>query len=55
MKSTQEFGDGIMSAVDMFASADDIVGAFGERRMVIALNGKVRTAVFPLQSSTHTG
>jgi cyanate lyase len=37
----QEFGDGIMSAIDMFATIDPIEGKLGERRMVITLNGKV--------------
>lgn len=36
----QEFGDGIMSAIDMFASIDVITGKLGEKRMVISLNGK---------------
>lgn len=42
MLSVQEFGDGIMSAIDMFAYVDDVVGTTGEKRMVITLNGKVR-------------
>lgn len=37
----QEFGDGIMSAIDMFATIDTIEGKLGEKRMVITLNGKV--------------
>ncbi len=41
----QEFGDGIMSAIDMFATVDDVVGSAGEKRMVITLNGKVMTAL----------
>ncbi len=42
----QEFGDGIMSAIDMFASIDDIVGGAGEKRVVITLNGKVSTTLY---------
>ena len=38
----QEFGDGIMSAIDMFATIHSIEGKLGEKRMVITLNGKVR-------------
>lgn len=37
----QEFGDGIMSAIDMFASIDDVEGKLGEKRLVLTLNGKV--------------
>ena len=39
----QEFGDGIMSAIDMFATVHTIEGKLGEKRMVITLNGKVRS------------
>ncbi|CAL8470288.1 g9830 [Coccomyxa elongata] len=38
--ANEEFGDGIMSAIDMFATVDDVVGSAGEKRMVITLNGK---------------
>jgi len=37
----QEFGDGIMSAIDMFASIEDIEGKLGEKRLCLTLNGKV--------------
>ena len=37
----QEFGDGIMSAIDMFATVDDVEGKLGEKRLVLTLNGKV--------------
>ena len=37
----QEFGDGIMSAIDMFAQIEDIEGKLGEKRLVLTLNGKV--------------
>ena len=40
----QEFGDGIMSAIDMFATVHTIEGKLGEKRMVITLNGKVRSS-----------
>ena len=46
----QEFGDGIMSAIDMFATVDDVVGSAGEKRMVITLNGKV---MMPLSLHGH--
>lgn len=45
--AVQEFGDGIMSAIDMFATIDDVVGTAGEKRLVITLNGKVRIASLP--------
>lgn len=38
----QEFGDGIMSAIDMFATITDVEGKLGEKRLVLTLNGKVR-------------
>ena len=38
----EELGDGIMSAIDMFATIDKIKGKTGEDRVVITLNGKVR-------------
>ena len=37
----EEFGDGIMSAIDMFATVKKIKGKGGEARCVITLNGKV--------------
>ena len=37
----QEFGDGIMSAIDMFATIEDVEGKLGEKRLVLTLNGKV--------------
>ena len=37
----EELGDGIMSAIDMFATIDKIKGKTGEDRIVITLNGKV--------------
>jgi cyanate lyase len=36
----EELGDGIMSAIDMYASVDVIKGKQGEKRFVITLNGK---------------
>ncbi|KAK9832326.1 hypothetical protein WJX74_006380 [Apatococcus lobatus] len=36
----EELGDGIMSAIDMFATVDKIKGKTGEDRLVITLNGK---------------
>lgn len=36
----EEFGDGIMSAIDMFASVEDVEGKQGEKRLVLTLNGK---------------
>jgi cyanate lyase len=34
-----------MSAIDMFATIDDVVGTTGEKRLVITLNGKVGTNI----------
>jgi len=36
----EELGDGIMSAIDMYATIDVIKGKGGENRLVISLNGK---------------
>lgn len=36
----EELGDGIMSAIDMYAMIDVIKGKGGENRLVITLNGK---------------
>jgi len=36
----EELGDGIMSAIDMYATIDVIKGKQGENRLVITLNGK---------------
>lgn len=36
----EELGDGIMSAIDMYATVDVIKGKGGENRLVITLNGK---------------
>ncbi|CAL5218405.1 g81 [Coccomyxa viridis] len=36
----EEFGDGIMSAIDMFATIEDVEGKMGEKRLVLTLNGK---------------
>lgn len=41
LSALQEFGDGIMSAIDMFGTIDTVTGKLGEKRMVITLNGKV--------------
>ena len=41
----EELGDGIMSAIDMFATIDTIKGKAGEDRLVITLNGKVRASL----------
>lgn len=30
-----------MSAIDMFASIEDVEGKLGEKRLVLTLNGKV--------------
>lgn len=49
----QEFGDGIMSAIDMFATVDDVVGSAGEKRMVITLNGKVSSVLLIPSSVTQ--
>jgi len=46
----QEFGDGIMSAIDMFADVTECEGKMGEKRLVLTLNGKVipSTPLLPL-------
>lgn len=36
----EECGDGIMSAIDFYASIDKIQGKHGEQRVVITMNGK---------------
>ena len=36
----ERFGDGIMSAIDMYAAVGERRGAAGERRVVLTLDGK---------------
>ena len=36
----EEFGDGIMSAIDMYVRVEKVVGMAGEERVVITFNGK---------------
>lgn len=36
----EEFGDGIMSAIDFYCTVDKMEGTQGERRVVITFNGK---------------
>jgi cyanate lyase len=36
----EEFGDGIMSAIDFYCTVDRMEGTQGERRVVITFNGK---------------
>ncbi len=36
----EKFGDGIMSAIDMYASVSERRGITGERRVVVTLDGK---------------
>ena len=36
----EQLGDGIMSAIDMYARVDRVKGAQGEDRVCITLNGK---------------
>ena len=36
----EEFGDGIMSAIDFYMTVDKVVGMSGEDRVVITFNGK---------------
>lgn len=48
----EEFGDGIMSAIDMFATVKKVEGKAGEARVCITLNGKV--SIWPQNASlTH--
>lgn len=35
----EEFGDGIMSAIDFYCTVDKMEGVQGERRVVITFNG----------------
>ena len=41
----EDYGDGIMSAIDVFVELDEVQGKAGERRVVITMNGKVRRGV----------
>lgn len=36
----EKFGDGIMSAIDFYLTVGEAIGAKGEKRVVITLNGK---------------
>jgi|LauGreSBDMM110SN_4_FD.fasta_scaffold69977_2 cyanate lyase len=36
----EKFGDGILSAIDLYVSLDHIKGTLGENRVVVTLNGK---------------
>jgi cyanate lyase len=36
----EEFGDGIMSAIDIFSNVSTVTGKGGEKRVLIQLNGK---------------
>lgn len=36
----EKFGDGIMSAIDMYCTVDKVKGKHGEDRVVITMNGK---------------
>ena len=36
----EKFGDGIMSAIDFYVSVENVIGAFGEQRVMIKFNGK---------------
>lgn len=36
----EDFGDGIMSAIDFFCSVDKVKGAHGEDRVVVTFDGK---------------
>lgn len=36
----EEFGDGIMSAIDFYMTVDKVIGVNGEDRVVITFNGK---------------
>ena len=38
--TNEEFGDGIMSAIDFYCTVGKIKGAGGEDRVLITLNGK---------------
>lgn len=36
----EKFGDGIMSAIDMYATVEKVKGSQGEDRVLVTLNGK---------------
>eukprot|EP00667_Euglena_gracilis_P014284 EG_transcript_14786 len=36
----EKFGDGIMSAIDFYATVERVVGAYGEPRVLLTFNGK---------------
>ena len=36
----EKFGDGIMSAIDLYVTVDSVKGVSGEDRVVLTLNGK---------------
>ena len=40
VRALKECGDGIMSAIDYYLDVGTTVGAQGERRVVITMNGK---------------
>lgn len=39
--TNEEFGDGIMSAIDFYCDVEKMKGVGGEERVVITFNGKV--------------
>jgi hypothetical protein len=53
----EKFGDGIMSAIDLYVKVDKVKGGHGEDRVLISLNGE--TSLRPLYrhslclSNTH--
>ena len=51
----EEFGDGIMSAIDMFATVTKIKGKGGEARCVVTLNGKVQPVAWQLHGFCEKG
>lgn len=36
----EEFGDGIMSAIDFYLDVGKVIGKNGEQRVVVTMNGK---------------
>lgn len=47
----EEFGDGIMSAIDFYCTVDRMEGAQGERRVVITFNGRADMCACPWQAA----
>lgn len=47
----EKFGDGIMSAIDIYVDLKEVIGIMGERRIVVTLNGKYLPHVEQISAS----